>query len=262
MALCVAIALGQAATAAGQTAHAKKDGPFWVVPVDRWSMPYDANSPRSNGTPAIEFRNARDLSAADRDLVQRARTAIERQAEIQGFDLNRGHWGYRQIVSSAFRGELVLWFERDEGPGDRSLFTAAIARGEKGKVEVIPILRRGYSPYKRAAESPLTIAVFNRLRAHGSEDQRQEWTSVCLAYAALAGARVQLAQGGGAELQQNLTNDRLTVEADLDRTFMAYFVDQESPHHPLRWTMTFDSEGRLLKVTFVPAAVGDWKPVP
>jgi hypothetical protein len=183
------------------------------------------------------------MSARDREAATNAESAIAERAKYAGLEFNQGKWSYEQEVCSALPEHLFLRFMRNNGTGDVSLFTASIPRGNEGRVRIIPIQLRGYSLFSPAPVNAMTISSFNHIRGEENPDHAPvpNWLGTGLCYAALAGGNPQLPPIG---------QDQAHLQTLSDGTgAIISFDDVSKASSPMKWTMTFDSKGKLLKAT-------------
>lgn len=213
------------------------------VPSRAMRAPFDLNAPPGAGARAVEFRAAAAMAVQDQREVHDQWPLIVHDSADLGFNLDEGQWEYQQIVCPVFSpAKIVLLFSREAG-SSRSMFSAVVGRSGGPDVRILPILRHGYSPFKSASVSPLTIATFNGIRAHASGGKEPDWLTSGLCYAALAGVRVRLAgmpaaPAGPAPLLE-VTRYGAVV----------HFADLEPGQRPMEWVLSFDQAGRLLKVS-------------
>jgi len=231
--------------AAVQPSHARK--------AVRRPMPF----PPGNGTegPAtpLEFRSYEKMSEQDRDLAADGESAIGEKAGFAGLEFNQGKWSYQQVVCPALPHHLFLQFTRNNGKGDVSVFSASIPRGGDGRVRIIPIVRRGYSLFSPAPINALTISAFNHIRAEEHAEKEPEWLGTAMCYAALAGVHPQI---GPAEQDdfRNLPAAPTGREViPMRGGAVLSFTDVAAIPHPMRWTMTFNGKGKLLKASHTAA---------
>ena len=119
-----------------------------------------------------------------------------------------------------------------------------------GRVRIIPIQRRGYSLFSPAPVNALAIAAFNRIRADEPATKAADWLSTALCYAALTGGHPD-----ASPLAKNPADANLglsfppTIEVQGDGGATVRFVDAAAVPQPMQWALTFNSTGKLLKVT-------------
>ncbi len=217
------------------------------------ATPFALNAPPDERVDPLRFLPREQMSATDRSLAANADAQVRQAATLAGLDFDKGNWSVRQLVCRALPGHLFLIFETDNGPGDVSVFSAAIPRGAGGGVRVIPIERRGYSLFSPAPVNAITVAAFNRIRAGEPENKSADWLATGLCYAALAGAHPVLSatkdRPGAARAHSPATLDfppTLEVAASGDSTVR--FVDVADERRPSEWALTFSQKGRLLSV--------------
>jgi hypothetical protein len=209
--------------------------------------PFPVNAPPDKNP--LEYRQQGQMTEPDRALVESANPSIREGAAFAGMEFDSGNWSYQQMVCKALPAHVFLIFEEDNGPGDVSMFSAAIPRSGRGHVRIIAIERRGYSLFSPTPVNALTIAAFNRIRADETKNESADWLGTALCYAALAGARPVISP-----LKKHSTGQDpvLTfpprVEVGNDGGETVRFVDAATQHHATEWALTFDPKGQLLKV--------------
>lgn len=211
-------------------------------------LPYSLGNGMPDSAASLEFRAESQISQQDRALWAGAQASIIERARVAGVDFNQGSWEARQIVCSALPDHLFLTFTHGSGSGDASVFTASIPRGS-GQTRVIPILRRGFSLFSPAPVNALTISAFNHIRTEEHPAQPSNWLATGLCYAALAGAHPQMLLASDVNERKDSTAvpGSLTISADSGGEIS--FIDQNANSRRDLWTMSFDSRGKLLKVT-------------
>lgn len=189
------------------------------------------------------------MSAADRALAAGADPTIRDAATLAGMELDTGKWVYQQLACRALPDHLFLIFTADNGPGDVSIFSAAIPRGGNGRIRVIPVERRGYSLFSPAAVNPLTVAAFNRIRADEPANKSADWLATALCYAALAGAHPAISPSpkDTKDAGSALVFPPTLEIGDLGESTVR-FVDVSTERQPTEWALTFSQKGQLLKV--------------
>jgi len=197
----------------------------------------------------IEYRSADQMNAADRALAASAERSIREGAALAGIDFDMGRWSYQQIVCAALPNHVFLLFEANNGPGDESLFSAAIPRSGNGRVRIIPIQRRGFSMFSPAPVNKLAISAFNRIRADEPESKTTDWLSVAACYGALTGPRLRVSVPSDKSANSDIPvafPPTLEVESDGESTVR--FVDVAAPPQLMQWALTFDAKGQLIRV--------------
>lgn len=224
-----------------------------LPPVAEVSSPFAIDAPPSQRANAIAFLSQDAMTVEDRQAVRDAAPAIREKAALQGFDLQRGAWNYHQIACPVFPEHILLLYSRINGAGDVSKFSAVVPRDGNGAVRVLPIERRSYSLFTPVPVNPLAIAAFNVIRAHDHPDSKFDWLATGLCYAALTGSDVKLAPVGKALANQNIAlimNSVLQVEQD--GSAAVRFFDVEDPQRAKSWELTFDKNGKLMRVAVTP----------
>jgi hypothetical protein len=209
-------------------------------------LPFSVGNERPDSAALVEFRAESQISQQDRALWASAQASISEHANAAGLDFNQDSWEARQILCSALPDHLFLTFTRG-GTDEASAFSASIPRGG-GQVRVIPILRRGYSPFSTAPVNALTISAFNHIRAEEHPAQPSEWLATGVCYAALAGARPEIGLTGAVNQRKDSTAPpgSLTIAAGSGGEIS--FIDLNANSRRDLWTMSFDGSGKLLGV--------------
>ena len=211
---------------------------------------------------AIEFRTVDQMTEKDRLQAANAESSIAESTRYADLEFNQGQWSYQQVVCPALPNHIFLRFLRNNGVGDATVFTASIPRGGEGPVRIIPIQLRGYSLFSPAPINALTISAFNHIRAEENPDpdsnqdpdKAPDWLGTALCYAALAGGHPQaatLSDNPGAEKFPIASTAQLEVGNNGGSVLS--FTDVSAKARPMRWTMTFDRKGRLIKGGHSPA---------
>jgi hypothetical protein len=233
------------------------------VPANNRQVPFDIERKTPKSANSVEFRKVDQMAQKDRDLEASSESSIGARAEIEGLEFKTGKWSYRQLVCPALPNHLFLLFTRDDGPGDISVFSASVPRGNEGRVRIIPIQRRGYSLFSPASVNALTVSVFNHIRAEEHSDKKIGWLGTGLCYAALAGANPQVTtpteSSGGQDLH---AGTQAVMQIPIRGGAVIRFIDGSAIAQPMEWILTFNGEGTLLKVTKLPAATASEKRVP
>ena len=239
-----------------------------VIPNVEVTTPFASNGSPSETADPVRVLTRDQMSATDRSLAASADPQIREAAILAGLEFDQGRWSHQQLVCRALPDHLFLIFAADNGPGDVSLFSAAIPRSATGRVRIVPIERRGYSLFSPAPVNALAVAAFNRIRADEPENKSVDWLATALCYAALAGAHPVLSSTkkdspGGTISGSLATLDfppTLEVGASGDSTVR--FVDVADERRPLEWALTFSLKGQLLKVDHFAAPNFAVRPIP
>jgi hypothetical protein len=215
------------------------------------SMPFPPDVRTSGRVYSIELRTAEQMTLQDRDLAMNSESIIGEQAGFAGMEFSQGEWGYRQMVCPVLPNHLLLQLTYSGGTGDVSVFSASIPRGIGGKVRIIPIQRRSYALFSPAPVNALTISVFNHIRTEEPSNTAPDWLTTGLCYAALAGANPRIALLGEAPQNQLIFPKELpaVLEIPTNGGAIISFTDVAAMPLPMKWTMTFDGHGKLLKAT-------------
>lgn len=230
--------------------------PAKPVPQVRTPTPFSNNAPASAIAHFIQYRSQEQMSAEDRDLAAKALPAIRDAAALQGIEFDNEKWSYRQLDCQALPGHLFLLFTGDSGAGGASLFSAAIPRGGKGRVRVIPVERRGFALFSPAPVNALAMAAFNRMRVEEPASQPPDWLATGLCYAALTEPllKVSATQDPSTRSNSALSFPPL-LEVGADGGSTVRFVNVAEPRQPMQWVLTFDARGQLVKVLHFPTPV-------
>lgn len=181
----------------------------------------------------VLFRAARAITSADRQIISARWPSVTKEVELSGFNLGDPKWAYQQIVCPAFSENVLLIFWRSGGSGDRSSFSIIIPKESVGRMYVLPILRRGYSSFTPAPQSPMSVLAFDRALAGEQKAEMGDQLTLSLCYAALVGAHVAV--------------EAPTIEMEQDGGSVVRFIDAERPNRPEAWKLTFSKRGRLVR---------------
>lgn len=203
----------------------------------------------------VGFRSRQQMTAADRALEAQSESAIAQHAAFENFQLNEGTWTYRQIACRALPNHLLLRFTRDQGAGDRSMFSVSIPRGGKGRLRLIPVLRRGFSLYSPAPSNAGAVAAFNQIRREDGPDPNAGWLETALCYAALTGANPSVGPLTGEAVLDDPSPPLAEMLVTIDGGAVVTFTDEAAKPHPDLWTMSFSPQGALLNVKREPAVL-------
>jgi hypothetical protein len=250
---------GQTATESPANANPPQEK---VIPNPVRLKPYFTDSLDPHRPHSVEFRAVDQMSETDRLLAANAESSIAQQVKYADLDFNQSGWSYQQVICPALPNHIFLRYLRNNGTGDVSMFSASIARGDEGRVRIIPIQRRGYSLFSPAPINALTISAFNHIRAEENPDQDPaeapnagpDWLGTGLCYAALAGGHPQ-----AASISENPAGEKFPAAgtALLDEGnnggAVLSFTDASATPRPMRWSMTFDRKGKLIKGGHSPA---------
>ena len=230
-----------------------------VVPQPVAPAPFPARSVRQKPVYTVELRSADELTEQDRLLVANSESSIAEHAGFVGLEYGgQSNWSYRQIVCPSLPNHLFLTYMRNNGTGDVTMFSASIPRNGKGRVRIVPILKRGYSLFSPAPINALTISAFNHIRTEEGESANSDWLGNALCYAALAGSAPRI-RPADAEPAVHKPITALTAAMDIEMqghgTEVVRFDDAAALPHPMEWSMTFTRNGKLIKATHRPASV-------
>lgn len=222
------------------------------VPAPREPRPFSDVPTRQTPLYSVEFRSGDELSQQDKLLLADAESSIAEHAGFAGMEYQQNGWNYSQIVCPGFPNHLFLEYTRNQGEGDKSVFSVSIPRNGDGRVRVIPILKRGYSLFSPAPINALTISAFNHIRAEEADVANSDWLANALCYAALAGSRPQI-MPRDASSEPSKPVPLLTAAMDIlsenHGEEVIRFDDAAARPHPMEWSMTFTRSGKLVRAT-------------
>jgi hypothetical protein len=234
-----------------------------LVPTTEIVAPFSLDASLSASANPIEFRSESQMTEMDSNLAKSTEPSIREGATMAGIEFDKGKWSYEELVCQALPGHVFLLFHENNGEGDRSLFSAAIPRSGKGRVRIIPILRRGYSLFSPAPVNVLAIAAFNRIRADETASKTADWLSTAWCYAALTGSHPEMSSLPTKSADANLAlSFPPTLEVQSDGGAIVRFVDVAAARQPMQWALTFNSKGKLLKVARSAMPLYDVKLIP
>ena len=234
----------------------------WEVPPPATPAPFHLGKSESNTVRAIAFLPREQMSERDKLIAADAESSVAEKAHWSGFALEDGSWNYEQVECLSFPGHLFLRYARKNGPRDVTVLSASIPRNGD-RVRIIPILKRSYSLFAPAPINALTISAFNHIRAEEHGGGKNDWLENGLCYAALAGARpVAVYPEAQPKLGKPVAavTPVLTIEGKGGEVMQ--FADAAGKPKPTEWTLTFNKNGRLVKVAHVPASMRRVHPVP
>lgn len=195
---------------------------------------------------------AEAMSSADKDLLARWEPDLRRETSHLDLGYGHGSWNYSQLDCPTFPDHLFLRFSQVGSKSGHSKFSVSLPRDGKDRLYIIPILRGSYAPFVPAADSPITIAVFNRILAHEKRYGKPNWEGVAACYSALVGADPESnALLDGEFSEPNVDFSSTLVLSISSRHYIIHFVTVQP--QLLVWHMTFDRDGRLLKTTAAPS---------
>lgn len=247
--LCASLAAQPAHRWSSIFQHWKR--PRTTVPTGQSPFPLGQEAPPH--ATLLQFRSPDQMTPADRELEVKSQSAIAAHAAFANFQLNDGAWNVQQIVCRALPNHLFLRFTRNNGAGDRSVFSVSIPRNRQGRLRVIPVLRRGYSLFSPAPSNNGTIAAFNQIRREDGPNPTSGWLQTALCYAALAGADPNVGHLTGNAVVNDPSPPLAEMLVTIDGGAVVTFTDEAAKPRPDLWTMTFSPTGALLKVKREPA---------
>jgi len=237
--LAAGLFLGAFALAAGFPVHAQQDaGSAWI---------------------SLGRYTATDMTAADAARVRAERSAIAQEAAFFAYDLSLPGWKYSQAVCPDIPGHLILHYRRAAHNGAESLFTAMVPR-DSGRVQVVPVLYRGATPFHSAVGSERSLSVFNRA-VPGSLAEKElqpsgAWLQLALCYAELAGAEPRVPRAADTDPALVRAPAPTLLISEVNHTASVTFTDRIAPHRYTVWTVAFDGRGRVVAATAT--SLGDY----
>lgn len=249
--LIAAIATGVCGAAQAREVKPSSGTETVTHPVDAASLvPFSLDATAPGGAEGVEFRSAGAITPQDRQAISKAWAAMAKKAAENGFDLDPRGWTYEEIVSPAFSRHVLLLFLHDGSSGERSEFSAIVPRKDTEPLYVIPILRRGYSPYSPAEGNPLTMAAFNQALASERAHEKPYWLWISACYAALSGTQVILPSAKTNEGEDDAAGWATTpsLHAEDDGSAVARFAVEGTPGRFAAWELTFDRNGNVVRV--------------
>ena len=228
-----------------------------VVPQSVEPAPFPATATRVKPVYSVDVRSADELSPQDKLLIADSESTIAEHAGFAGLEYGQGGWTYRQIVCPTFPNHLFLQYTRNNGEGDKTVFSVSIPRNGEGRVRIVPILKRGYSLFSPAPINALTISAFNHIRSEEGDSVNSDWLGNALCYAALAGSVPQILPRDASPAPHKPIA-ALTAAMDVQmqgRGMEVLRFDDAAARHPMEWSMTFTRNGKLIKATHRPASL-------
>ena len=204
----------------------------------------------------VEIRSADAMTPEDRELAASAAAAIRNHTALFELEFGEGNWQQDQLLCPAFPQHQFLRYTRNLGTGDVSMFAVSIPRGKKGRVRVLPILRRGFSLISPAPESKVTMAAFNEIEVEEPIGSQADWSAVSVCYAALTSERWNEVHGAatvgvvGSQTLQLGERGALTVALEL--------ADPASG----RWAIQYNGAGQVVKTEYTPFGDLVWRRLP
>jgi hypothetical protein len=232
--------------------------PYKTTPVPQGAIetPFSLDAKTLGDKKLLQYRSEEEMAQEDRALMEKADPSIREGATMAGIEFDKGSWSREQILCGAMPGHIFVQFRRDNGTGDVSLFTAAIARNGNGRARVIPIQRRGFALYSPAPVNELTVASFNRILADEPISKSSDWLATGLCYAALTGAHPMVSPAANDAAGANpALQFPPTLEVGKSGESTVRFVDVASEKQPMQWALTFSGKGQLLKVQHFPTPI-------
>ncbi|HEY2467400.1 MAG TPA: hypothetical protein VGI45_06120 [Terracidiphilus sp.] len=229
-----------------------------VVPPAVDPAPFPATATRVKPVYSIELRSADELTGQDKLLIANAESTIAEHAGFAGLEYGQSDWTYRQIVCPTLPNHLFLEYTRNNGTGDKTVFSVSIPRNGEGRVRIVPILKRGYSLFSPAPINALTISAFNHIRAEEGESANSDWLGNALCYSALAGSvpRILPPEASPAPREPIAAlSAAMDIEMQGHGIETLRFDDAAARPRAMEWTMTFARNGKLIKATHRPASL-------
>jgi hypothetical protein len=203
----------------------------------------------------LDHAEPAQMSSADSQLVASRQAQLSSAAATSGFDLQDAGWNYQQAVCPAFSTAVLLRYERNAGTDSASRFVAVVPR-QDGDIRIVPVQRRGNTPFTESDENDNTIAIFNQLVSASGIDihnpamnENDNWVKLALCYAELAGHHPTTLLTDtlyGEAFERNVTMPKRII--DLNGAFLLVFSDVNDPKSTVNWSLKFDKAAQLTSV--------------
>lgn len=202
----------------------------------------------------LPVRDAGEMKAADRDLLQQREMDVSKAAAFYGFDISDSRWSYHQIVCRSLPGQLLLSFQNDSAERGASHFVAVVpANGEK--VQVVTEYAHGLLPFRAAWEKSAAYEAFNHMaeadRGSSPLGSDSHWLNLGMCFVALTGRVPQVPipeqNVAASEALAKRSGSTPIIEIQQDRGAEVRFSDVSDPRRTGNWELRFDARGRLTK---------------
>ncbi len=199
------------------------------------------------------------MSSPDSQLVASRQTQLNSSAATAGFDLQEAGWNYQETVCPLFSSAVLLRYEMGAGTNTASRFVAVVPRNS-ADIRIVPVQRRGNSPFTESDENASTIGIFNSLvSASGINihspymNEDDNWVKLALCYAELAGHHPTTLLTDtlyGESFERNVSMPLRIVA--LKGHFILQFSDVNDPQSTVNWSLKFDKTAQLAAVETKP----------
>lgn len=198
---------------------------------------------------SLAHYSAPEMSAADAERVQAQQSTISEEAAFFGYDLSLLGWQYSQAVCPEIPDYLILHYHRTARKGTLSIFTALVPR-RSGRVQVVPVLYGGATPFRPAVGSPRSFSVFNRaVPSPVAEKDLQSggsWLQLALCYAEVVGAEPRVPRETDANPALTRAPTPTLLVSEVNHTTSVTFTDRDASHRYTVWNISFDQHGRAV----------------
>ena len=204
-------------------------------------------------TSTLPVLDAGEMSAADRELLERREVDVSSAAAFFGFDISDSHWNYQQIVCRTLPDHMMLSFENDSVEHGPSHFVAVVpTNGDK--VQVVTDYAHGLLPFHAAWEKSAAYEAFNRMTATDRGEHAMgpgsHWLNLSMCFIALTGhvpkAAVPKESVEASEALTKRNGSTPIIVIDRSRNAVVHFSDVSQPRTG-NWQLRFDKHGRLTK---------------
>jgi hypothetical protein len=204
-------------------------------------------------TSSLPVRDAGQMSAADRALLEQREVDVSSAAAFYGFDISDSRWTYQQIVCRSLPDHMMLNFENDSVEHGPSHFVAVVpANGDK--VQVVTDYAHGLLPFHAAWEKSAAYQAFNQMittdRGERELGPSSHWLNLGMCFAALSGHLTKVAlpkesvEASEALTKRNGSTPIIMIEPGKDAE--VDFSDVSAAQTG-NWRLRFDNRGRLTK---------------
>jgi hypothetical protein len=204
-------------------------------------------------TSTLPVLDARQMSAADRALLEQREVDVSSAASFFGFDISDSRWTYQQIICRTLPDHMMLSFENNSVEHGPSHFVAVVpANGDK--VQVVTDYAHGLLPFHAAWEKSAAYEAFNQMitgdRGEHELGPSSHWLNLGMCFAALSGHLPKVAvPKESVEASEALTKRNGStpiIVIDPAKNAEVHFSDVSGADTG-NWRLRFDSRGRLTK---------------
>ena len=194
----------------------------------------------------IDFRSVDQDQQQDRELWAEARNSIRERADIAGMDFNQSSWEVRQLICSALPAHLFL--------PSRAIVVPVWRAPLPLRFRAVRANCVSYPSCGAAIRLTHPLRSMNRpfqpsIISAQEETCTPAWLATGLCYAALAGARPAIALTGNLHHSEDSNAAPASLTISSGSGGQISFIDLNANPQRALWTMSFDGNGKLLKVT-------------